>query len=42
MFPISKGGVILAISEKMLDEILNKYPAKVKRNRKKHILVKNP
>ncbi|KJS11413.1 MAG: nitrogenase molybdenum-iron protein subunit alpha [Peptococcaceae bacterium BRH_c8a] len=31
----------MAISEKMLDEILNKYPAKVKRNRKKHILVKD-
>ncbi len=31
----------MAITEKMLEEILNKYPAKVKRNRKKHIVVKD-
>jgi nitrogenase molybdenum-iron protein alpha chain len=31
----------VAISEKMLEEILNKYPAKVKRNRKKHILIRD-
>ena len=31
----------MAINEKILDEILNKYPAKVKRSRKKHILIKN-
>ncbi|MEN6349486.1 MAG: nitrogenase molybdenum-iron protein alpha chain [Syntrophomonas sp.] len=29
------------INEKTLDEILNKYPAKVKRNRKKHIVLKD-
>lgn len=28
--------------EKMLDEILNQYPAKVKRSRKKHILIRMP
>lgn len=32
----------MAISEKILEEILNKYPAKVKRNRKKHILIRDP
>lgn len=31
----------MAINEKMLEEILNKYPAKVKRNRKKHILIRD-
>ncbi|MCL6561315.1 MAG: nitrogenase molybdenum-iron protein alpha chain, partial [Firmicutes bacterium] len=31
----------MAINEKTLDEMLNKYPAKVKRNRKKHILIRN-
>lgn len=29
------------IDEKQLDRILNQYPAKVKRNRKKHILIKD-
>lgn len=31
----------MAIDEKVLDEILNQYPAKVKRTRKKHILIKD-
>lgn len=31
----------MVISEKMFEEILNKYPAKVKRNRKKHILIRD-
>ena len=31
----------MAISEKMLDEMFNQYPAKVKRNRKKHILIRD-
>ncbi|MBE3588068.1 MAG: nitrogenase molybdenum-iron protein alpha chain [Thermoanaerobacteraceae bacterium] len=31
----------MAISEKVLEEILDRYPAKVKRNRKKHILIRN-
>jgi len=31
----------LAINEKMIEEILNKYPAKVKRNRKKHIVIRD-
>ncbi len=31
----------MAVNEKVLDEILNKYPAKVKRSRKKHILIKD-
>ncbi len=32
----------MAIDEKILEEILNRYPAKVKRNRKKHILITDP
>ncbi len=31
----------MAIDEKKLDEILSQYPAKVKRSRKKHIIIKN-
>lgn len=31
----------MAITEKMLEEMLSQYPAKVKRNRKKHIIVKD-
>ncbi len=31
----------MAINEKMIEEILNKYPAKVKRNRKKHIVIRD-
>lgn len=31
----------MAVNEKILDRILNKYPAKVKRSRKKHILIKD-
>ncbi len=31
----------MAIDEKTLDSILNEFPAKVKRNRKKHILIKD-
>ncbi|MHB1042855.1 MAG: nitrogenase molybdenum-iron protein alpha chain [Eubacteriales bacterium] len=31
----------MAINQKKLDEILEQYPAKVKRNRKKHILIKD-
>ncbi|MCL6477891.1 MAG: nitrogenase molybdenum-iron protein alpha chain [Peptococcaceae bacterium] len=31
----------MAITQKELEEILNKYPAKVKRNRKNHILIKD-
>lgn len=31
----------MAVNEKAFEEILNKYPAKVKRNRKKHILLKD-
>ncbi|GAB6178743.1 nitrogenase molybdenum-iron protein alpha chain [Desulfotomaculum defluvii] len=31
----------MAINEKMLEEILSQYPAKVKRNRKKHIIIKD-
>ncbi|QNB45197.1 nitrogenase molybdenum-iron protein alpha chain [Thermanaerosceptrum fracticalcis] len=31
----------MAINEKMLDKILDQYPAKVKRNRKKHIIIKD-
>lgn len=31
----------MAIDEKTLDAILNDYPAKVKRNRKKHIIIKD-
>lgn len=31
----------MAISQKVLDEIFNKYPAKVKRNRKKHVLIRD-
>lgn len=32
----------MAIDEKILDVILNQYPAKVKRNRKKHIIIRDP
>ncbi|MCL5780793.1 MAG: nitrogenase molybdenum-iron protein alpha chain [Firmicutes bacterium] len=31
----------MAINEKVLEELLNQYPAKVKRNRKKHIIIKD-
>lgn len=31
----------MAVNEKVLDEILNQYPAKVKRSRKKHILIRD-
>lgn len=31
----------MAIDEKKLEEILSHYPAKVKRNRKKHIIIRN-
>jgi nitrogenase molybdenum-iron protein alpha chain len=31
----------MAVNEKDLDKILNRYPAKVKRSRKKHILIKD-
>lgn len=31
----------MAINEKVLEEILSQYPAKVKRNRKKHIVIKD-
>lgn len=31
----------MSINEKILDEILDKYPAKVKRNRKSHIVIRN-
>jgi len=31
----------MAANENVLNEILNQYPAKVKRNRKKHILIKD-
>ncbi|MCL6635250.1 MAG: nitrogenase molybdenum-iron protein alpha chain [Peptococcaceae bacterium] len=31
----------MAISQKVLEEILDQYPAKVKRNRKKHILIRD-
>jgi len=31
----------MAVNEKTLDAILNEYPAKVKRSRKKHILIKD-
>lgn len=31
----------MAVNERILDRILNKYPAKVKRSRKKHILIKD-
>lgn len=31
----------MAVNEKVLNEILNQYPAKVKRTRKKHILIKD-
>lgn len=32
----------MAINDKVLDEIMNRYPAKVKRSRKKHILIRDP
>lgn len=31
----------MAINEKVLDEILDKYPAKVKRNRKNHVVIRD-
>lgn len=31
----------MAINEKVLEELLNQYPAKVKRNRKKHLIIKD-
>ncbi len=31
----------MAVNEKVIDKILNRYPAKVKRSRKKHILLKD-
>ncbi|SHE93118.1 nitrogenase molybdenum-iron protein alpha chain [Desulforamulus putei] len=31
----------MAVNEKVLEELLNRYPAKVKRNRKKHIIIKD-
>lgn len=32
----------MAINEKILEEILSQYPTKVKKNRKKHIVIKDP
>ncbi|MEW5953932.1 MAG: nitrogenase molybdenum-iron protein alpha chain [Bacillota bacterium] len=32
----------MAVDEKTLEKILNHYPAKVKRNRKKHIVIRDP
>lgn len=31
----------MAINQKVLEELLNQYPSKVKRNRKKHIIIKD-
>lgn len=32
----------MAVDDQTLEKILNHYPAKVKRSRKKHIVIKDP